>query len=118
MYILGDSEEAALYHSLMYVGQGLLSVIGHRGKVFPIDTKPTDILKEKSGVLSFSHGGMESKLFRDTDPDYIENGCDKKVSAYFDVVLSKAPRHLKLKGAYKWLEEWLDKSDGDTDGEE
>ena len=118
MYILGGSEEAAKYNAVMAVGRGQPSVIAHHGKIFPIDAKIEDILKEKSGVLSFSHGGMESKLFRDTDPDYIENGCDKKVSAYFDVVLSKAPRHLKLKGAYKWLEEWLDKSDGDTDGEE
>ena len=37
----------------------------HIGQVFPIDAKREDIIKEKSGVLSFSPIGMGETFFED-----------------------------------------------------
>ena len=60
VYILGGSEEAAQFKAFMAVGKALSSVIAHLGKVFPIDTEPEEIFKQKEGILTFSHWGMGS----------------------------------------------------------
>ena len=65
MYILGNCEEAEMFQVTMYIGEGQ-SAIAHHGKVFPVDIDCTDIIDQKSGVLSFSlalqgHNGMGAK---------------------------------------------------------
>ena len=48
------------------IGHGGQSCLVHIGQVFPIDAKRKDIIKEKSGVLSFSSIGMGETFFQDT----------------------------------------------------
>ena len=63
VYILGDLEEAKKFKVAIAVGQGTQSGMIHTGQIFPIDAKLNDIIKEKSGVLSFSSVGMGETLF-------------------------------------------------------
>ena len=67
VYILGDLEEAKKFKVALSIGQGTQSGIIHTGQIFPIDAKKEAILKEKSGVLSFSSTGMGQTLFEDID---------------------------------------------------
>ena len=67
MYILGDLEEAKKFKVDISIGQGRQSGIVHTGQIFPIDAKKEDIIKEKSGVLSFSPIGMGETFFEDGD---------------------------------------------------
>ena len=69
MYILGDLEEAKKFKVAISVGQGTQSGIIHTGQIFPIDAKQKDIMKEKSGVLSFSSTGLGETLFEDINMD-------------------------------------------------
>ena len=59
--IIGNIEEANEFKVELSIGHGKQSGIFHSGRVFPIDTKREDIIKEESGVLSFWPGGMVNK---------------------------------------------------------
>jgi len=63
MQILGDEEEAKKFKVALSIGNGGQSGLAHIGRVFPIDAKREDIIKEKSGVLSFSPTGMGEMFF-------------------------------------------------------
>ena len=80
LYILADQEEAENYTVTITVGHGGQTEKTHRnGKVFPIDDKHEDILKQRSGVLSFSRGTGD--LFEDQDVA----GQEKKVVLSFKI---------------------------------
>ena len=68
IYIYGDIDQAKKYMATISIGHGTQSGIVHHGKIFPIDMKGKDILKENCGVLSFSTVGMGGTFF-----------CDKNV---------------------------------------
>ena len=68
IYIYGDIDQAKKYMATISIGHGTQSGIVHHGKIFPIDMKGMDILKEHCGVLSFSTVGMGGTFF-----------CDKNV---------------------------------------
>ena len=63
--IIGDEEEAKKFKAAISIGTGGQSGLVHIGQVFPIDAKREDIIKEKSGVLSFSPIGMGETFFED-----------------------------------------------------
>ena len=65
MYLYGDNDQAKKYAVTISIGHGTQSGIVHHGKIFPIDMKREDILKENSGVVSFSSVGMGSSFFFD-----------------------------------------------------
>ena len=67
MYILGDLEEAKKFKVTISIGEGRPSGLVHTGQIFPIDAKKEDIIKEESGVLSFSPIGMGATFFEDVD---------------------------------------------------
>ena len=67
LHIMGDLEEANRFKVAITIGSGRQSGIIHIGKVFPIDAKMEDVIKEKSGVLSFWQGGMGESLLEDVD---------------------------------------------------
>ena len=92
MCILGHSEEAEMFQVTIYIGERQQSAIAHIGKVFPIDMDREDIIRQKSGVLSFSLVGMGSSFFRDVPPDI--RGSDKVATVHFSIIKSKEPRHL------------------------
>ena len=62
--IMGDEEEAKKFKVALTVGSAQSGLV-HIGQVFPIDAKMKDIIKEKSGVLSFSPTGMGETFFED-----------------------------------------------------
>ena len=65
------------------VGQGTQSGIIHTGQIFPIDAKQKDILKEKSGVLSFSSTGLGETLFEDIKMD---DEKKKRLQVYYKIM--------------------------------
>ena len=69
VYILGDIEEAKKFKVAISIGEGRPSSLVHTGQIFPIDAKREDIVKEKSGVLSFSPIGMGETFFEEIDED-------------------------------------------------
>ena len=62
IYLLADPEEAKKYSGTIHLGEGSQSGLIHKGEVFSIDIERKDILKAKSGLLSFTQTGM---LFSD-----------------------------------------------------
>ena len=64
LQIMGDEEEAKKFKVALSVGRAQSGLV-HIGQVFPIDAKREDIIKEKSGVLSFSPIGMGETFFED-----------------------------------------------------
>ena len=83
MHICGDSEEAKQFTVAITTGYGSQSAIFHQGQVFPIDRNAKDILKEKSGVVSFRPGGMYDCLFEDTQPFNTSN--QKEITVQFKI---------------------------------
>ena len=67
VYILAHLEEARKFKVTLSIGQGTQSGIIHTGKIFPIDAKKVDIMKEKSGVISFHQVGMGETFFTDAE---------------------------------------------------
>ena len=65
MCILGDLKESKKFKVAISIGAGRPSGITHIGQIFPIDAKKQDIIKEKSGVLSFSQVGMGETFFEE-----------------------------------------------------
>ena len=63
--IMGNDEDAKKFKVALSIGKGGQSCLGHIGQVFSIDAKREDIIKEKSGVLSFSPIGMGETFFED-----------------------------------------------------
>ena len=63
--IMGNDEDAKKFKVALSIGKGGQSGLVHIGQVFPIDTKREDIIKQKSGVLSFSPYGMGESFFED-----------------------------------------------------
>ena len=63
--IMGNDEDAKKFKVALSIGKGGQSGLVHIGQVFPIDAKREDIIKEKSGVLSFSPTGMGETFFED-----------------------------------------------------
>merc|ERR1719192_1421958 len=63
--IVGNEEDARNFKVALSIGKGGQSGLVHIGQVFPIDAKREDIIKEKSGVLSFSPIGMGETFFED-----------------------------------------------------
>ena len=80
VYILGDLEEAKKYKVAISIGQGTQSGIIHTGQIFPIDAKKEEIIKEKSGVLSFSPIGMGETLFEVLDENQKQLRVHIKIS--------------------------------------
>ena len=80
VYILGDHEEAKKFKVAISIGQGTQTGIIHTGQIFPIDAKKEDIIKEKSGVLSFSPTGMGETLFEDVEENQKILSVDIKIS--------------------------------------
>ena len=64
IFILADPEEARKYSATIHVGEGTQSGLIHRGGVVSIDVKRDDILKMRSGVVSFAQSGMGHSFFR------------------------------------------------------
>ena len=88
MYLYGDSDEAKKYMVTMSIGHGTQTGIVHHGKIFPVDMKRSDILKESSGVLSFSSVGMSCLFFQDEKV----SGIEKKVIAIrFKISKARSP---------------------------
>ena len=80
LYILADQEAAKKYSVTITVGHGGQTEKIHRdGKVFPVDAKQKDILKQRNGVLSFERGNGD--LFEDQDV----RGEEKKVVLHFKI---------------------------------
>ena len=69
VYMLAHLEEARKFRVTILIGQGTQSGIIHTGKIFPIDAKRDDIVKEKSGVVSFSQAGMGETFFTDGEDE-------------------------------------------------
>ena len=65
--ILGDHKEAQNFKVVISIGEGGPSALIHIGQIFPIDARKEDILKEKSGVLSFNPIGMGETFFEDVE---------------------------------------------------
>ena len=63
IFILADPEEARKYSATIHVGEGTQSGLVHRGGVVSIDVKRDDILKMRSGVVSFAQSGMGHSFF-------------------------------------------------------
>ena len=93
MYILGHCEEAEMFQVTMYIGERQQSAIAHHGKVFPIDTEKEVIMRQKSGVLSFSLNGMGSSFFR-LVPSGRGEDRNRQITVYFSIVESQEPHHL------------------------
>ena len=74
--IMGDEEEAKKFKVGLSIGKGGKSGLVHIGQVFPIDAKREDIIKEESGVLSFSLIGMGATFFEDVESG---DNADKKL---------------------------------------
>ena len=68
------------YKVAIAIGHGKQSGIIHTGQIFPIDAKQEDIIKEQSGVLSFSPIGMGETLFEDRDEDMKQFVVNFKIS--------------------------------------
>ena len=62
--IMGDEDEAKKFKVALSIGRGQSGLV-HIGQVFLIDAKREDIIKQKSGVLSFSPYGMGESFFED-----------------------------------------------------
>ena len=92
MYIIGDYEEAEMFQATIYIGERQQCAIAIVGKVFPIDTKKEVIMRQESGVLSFSPEGMGSSFFRDIPSG--SNRIGKQATVYFSIIKSKEPHHL------------------------
>ena len=69
VYFLGDPEELKMFSVKMSIGEGTQTSIIHSGQVFPVDADKAEILREDSGVLSFSSVGMGKNFFQDKDYD-------------------------------------------------
>ena len=54
MYILGNTEEARHFSVTISIGEGTASGIFKVGRIFPIDVKMEDIIKEQNGVLRYN----------------------------------------------------------------
>ena len=65
VYMYGNKDETKRYRATISVGLGTETGIVHTGQIFPVDIKKTDILKEKSGVVSFMRTGMTEAFFYD-----------------------------------------------------
>ena len=65
MRLLGNMEDSKMFKVTISIGGGTQSGILHHGQIFPIDMKESDILKEHSGVLSFTSVGMGNTFFQD-----------------------------------------------------
>ena len=58
VYVLTDPIEAKGYSATIHLGEGSQSGLIHTGGVVSIDMRKDDILKARSGVLSFAQSGM------------------------------------------------------------
>ena len=85
VYILGNLEDAGHFFGTISIGEGTDSVICKSGRVFPIDMKRVDIIKEQKGVLKFSHD--TESYFTD-----IESGEYKRINVSFKI--TRAPSTL------------------------
>ena len=83
MYILGDSGEAKKFSVKITIGEGAQTQIIGTRKVFPIDTKVADILKERSGVLSFSPVGTADEFFYDIES---KGEMNKKIEITYEIM--------------------------------
>ena len=81
VHIFDDGEEAKKFKVAISVGKGGQTGLFHTGQVFPIDAKREDIIKEKSGVLSFSPTGMGELFFED-----IPIASSKALSVYVNIM--------------------------------
>ena len=63
--VLGGHKKASKYSVTITVGKGTDTRITHQGKVFPIDVKQEQIIKEQSGVVSF----LMKEMFLSTPED-------------------------------------------------
>ena len=86
MYMHGDQEEAMMFKVTITIGGGTQSGILHHGQIFPIDAKKGDIIKAKSGVLSFTSTGMGDSFFQD------QNGPDNEKKITIQYKISKVPK--------------------------
>ena len=63
----GHPDEAKRFKVKISIGDGSRkSEVGSR-KVYPIDMRKTDILKEKNGALIFGAGGTAEEFFQDVE---------------------------------------------------
>ena len=84
--IYGDIDEAKKYRATISVGYETQTGIVHHGKVFSIDAKASEILQERSGVLSFHKTGMAEAFFYD---EMVSGRESKVIRIKFNI--SKAP---------------------------
>ena len=92
VYILGDSEEAKKFSVKISIGKRNQTQIISTRKAFPIDAKVTDILKERSGVLSFSPVGTAEEIFQDIES---EGEMRKKIEITYEIMEAPSVQNRK-----------------------
>ena len=84
--LIGGQVKASKYKVTISIGRGTDTNIIHRGKVFPIDIKQNEIIREFSGVASFAQNGMGRIMFCDAPED------EREITIHYAITESSAPR--------------------------
>ena len=98
-YILADAEKAEKFRVKISIGNqneaGMF--FQAQGQVFPIDAKKVDILKARSGVLSFAQVGMAEQFFMDHQHEVGEHSFTRKRFQFSYEIIGESAQRVPMR---------------------